>query len=129
LDSALSSKTDYGQWVFSASHCVLGIGSDDDNTCLNSEVALIAIVPHINLSTCLQINSMNGITNPSGAPPTESFDETSATFTGSYTATSDPELGEGANGTPLKKHPVGCFQNNSGTWANSYIFYSIIYTR
>jgi len=129
LDASLSSKQDYGQWVFSASHCVLGIGSDDNDLCIDSEVALIAIVPHITLPVCLQLNTMNGITNTSGAPPTESFDESSATFIGSYVAASDPELGEGATGVNLKKHSTGCFKNNSGSWNNSYIFYHVLLSR
>ena len=129
FDTSRPAKSDFGQWVFTASHCVLKIGSDDDDACNNSEVALIAIVPHINLTTCLQINTMNGITNPAGAPPEESYDETSAEFTGTYVATTDPELGETAAGIPLVKHTTGCFENTSGAWTGSYIYYNILLSR
>jgi hypothetical protein len=129
LDASLSARSDFGQWVFTASHCVLKIGSDDNNTCIDSEVALIAIVPHINLTTCLQINNLNNITNPLNSPPEESYDETAPEFTGDYTAITDPELGEGADGLPLEGHTTGCFQNTSGSWTNSYIFYHVLNAR
>lgn len=129
LDSSQLARSDFGQWVFTASHCVLGLGSDDNNTCINSEIALIAIVPHINLTTCLQINNLNNITNPSGVPPEESYDETAPTFSGTYTAITDPELGETASGLPLVGHTTGCFKNTSGVWTNSYIFYHVLIAR
>jgi type II secretory pathway pseudopilin PulG len=129
LDASQSARSDYGQWVFTGSHCVLGIGSDDNNACVDSEIALIAIVPHVNLSTCLQINNMNGIENPSGAPPTESYDDTAPEFTGTYTAIGDPELGETASGLPLVGQTTGCFKNTSGAWSNSYIFYHVLNAR
>ena len=129
LDSTQSARSDYGQWVFTASHCVLKIGSDDDDTCTDLEVALIAIVPHLNLTTCLQINNMNNITNPSGIPPEESYDETAPAFVGTYTAIADPELGEPASGLPLVGKTTGCFKNTSGSWSNSYVFYHILNAR
>lgn len=129
LDTSLSALADFGEWVFTASHCVLKVGSDDDNACVNSEIALIAIVPHINLSTCLQINNLNSINNPADAPPVESYDETAPEFTGTYTAIADPELGEGASGLPLVGHTTGCFQNNSGAWDESYVFYHVLNAR
>jgi type II secretory pathway pseudopilin PulG len=129
FDSNFSSDSDYGQWVFTASHCVLGLGSDDNDTCDDKEVALMAIVPHVNMAVCMQINELNGIENTGGAPPTEDFDETTDTFDGKFTATTDPELGEGATGANLIKHATGCFKNNSGSWANSYIFYHSLLIR
>lgn len=129
LDAGFSSRSDFGQWVFTASHCVLGLGSDDDDTCNDNEVALMAIVPHINLSVCQQLNELNGIQNTGGVPPTESFDETTDTFIGKFEATTDPELGEGATGANLIKHTTGCFKNTSGSWANSYIFYHTLIIR
>ena len=129
LDSSLSALSDYGQFVFTGGHCVLGLGSDDNSACTDSEVALLAVVPHVNLATCLQINQLMSITNPSGAPPEDSLDETAATFTGSYTAATDPELGEGASGSSLQKHTTGCLKNTSGAWTGSYIFYHMLITR
>lgn len=129
FDTNFSADSDFGQWVFTASHCILELGSDDNDTCEDEEVALMAIVPHINLAVCLRINDLNGIQNTGGAPPTESFDSTTPTFDGTLTAASDPELGEGATGTNLIKHATGCFQNTSGSWANSYIFYHALIIR
>ena len=129
LDSSLSARTDYGQWIIKGTQCVLGLGSDDNNTCTNSEAALIYAVPHINLSVCLQINNLNGVTNPSNAPPTEDFDNSVTPFTGSFAVYTDPELGEGVSGVELTTHTTACFKTTSGTWANSYIFYHVLYAR
>ena len=129
LDSSFSSDTDFGQWIFTASHCVLGLGSDDNDTCNDNELALMAIVPHVTLPICLQINELNGIDNTGGVPPTENFDDTTNSFIGKFEASSDPELGEGTSGVNLAKHATGCFQDTSGSWANSYIFYHILLER
>lgn len=129
LDASLSTRSDFGEWVFTGSHCVLKIGSDDDDTCIDTEVALISIVPHVNLTTCIQINNLNNITNPSGSPPEESFDETALEFVGTYTAITDPELGETASGLPLIGHTTGCFKNTTGSWTNSYVFYHVLNAR
>lgn len=129
LDTSFSSDTDYGQWVFTASHCVLGLGSDDNDACIDSEVALMALAPHISLPVCLQINEMNGIDNTGGVPPVESFDSTTDNFVGKFEADTDPELGEGGGGVNLIKHATGCFRDTSGGWTNSYIFYHILIER
>jgi|GEM_PF-1214940 len=128
FDSSQSGRSDYGQWVFTGTHCVLKIGSDENDACINSEIALIAIVPHISLPVCLQINSLNNITNLGGSPPEESYDESASAFTGSFTAITDPELGEGL-ASPLIKHTTGCLKNTSGSWADSYVFYHVLLAR
>lgn len=129
LDSSLSARTDYGQWIIKGTQCILGVGSDADDSCADNEVALIYAVPHINLAVCLQVNNLNEITNPSGAPPQEDFDNSATPFTGGFTAATDPEIGEGATGVELKTHATGCLQTTSGTWSNSYIFYHVLYAR
>lgn len=129
LDITFSSDADYGQWVFTATHCVLSLGSDDNDTCDDKEVALMAIVPTVTLPVCLQINELNGIVNTGDVPPSESFDSATATFTGQFQATSDPELGEGVTGINLEKHATGCFKNTSGSWANGYTFYHTLLVR
>jgi hypothetical protein len=129
FDSGFSSNSDYGQWVFTATHCVLGLRADDNITCDDNEVALMAIVPTVTLPVYLQINELNGIANTGGVPPSESFDSTTSTFTGRFQAASDPELGEGATGVNLMKHATGCFQNTSGSWNNGYTFYHTLLVR
>jgi hypothetical protein len=129
LDTTKSTRDDYGEWVFTATHCVLKIGSDDDNTCDDNEIALIAILPHVTQLFCTQVNNLNNIDNPGDLPPEESYDETVDEFVGTYAAFSDPELGEGVDGLPLAGHTTGCFKNTSGAWTNSYIFYQILYAR
>ncbi len=129
LDSSFSSDSDYGQWVFTATQCVLGLGSDDNDTCDDKEVALMAIVPTVTLAVCLQINELNSIENTGGVPPSEDFASATNTFKGTFEAATDPELGEGTTGVNLIKHATGCFQNSSGSWANGYTFYHALLIR
>ncbi len=129
LDGSLSAYSDYGQWVVTGTQCLLGLGSDNNDTCTNSELALIYSVPFVSLPVCLQINNLNNITNPSGAPPTEDFNSATTPFIGSFSVHTDPEIGEGATGVELKSVGTGCFQTTSGTWANSYVFYHVLYAR
>ena len=129
FDPIYSGDSDYQQWVFTSGFCVLGIGSDDDDTCDDKEVALMVVVPHINTSVCMQVNALNSIENPSGAPPSESMDGTLPTFDGEFDAVSDSEIGEGVTGVNLKKHATGCFKSDSGSWANSNVFYHILLAR
>lgn len=129
LDSTKSALTEYGDWVFKSSQCVLGVGSDDDSTCTDQEIALIALVPHIPLQVCLQINNLSNITNPSGAAPEEDIDDSATVFTGAFTAIASPEIGDYATGTGLVGHTAGCFQDVAGSWRDSYIFYQVLYGR
>lgn len=129
LDTTKSALTEYGDWTFRSSQCVLGVGSDDDSTCTDQEIALIAIVPHISLQVCLQINNLSNITNPSGAPPIEDIDDSATVFTGVFTAIASPEIGDNPGGTGLVSHAAGCFQDSGGSWRGSYIFYQVLYGR
>lgn len=130
LDSAASAQSDYGDWVFSGSQCVLGVGSDANNACVSSELALIVAVPFINTATCLQINNLVGVTNTSSTtPPTEDFDDATTTrFLGLFTPATDPEIGEGG-GSNLVGKPTGCYTDNAGTWSGYNVFYRVISPR
>lgn len=129
FDSNFSTDNDYEQWVFTSDFCVLGIGSDDDDSCDDKEVALMAVVPHISEAICIQVNALNNIDNPSGTPPSESIDGTATTFNGTYNAGSDAEIGEGPTGVNLKKHATGCLKSTSGSWTGSNVFYHILLAR
>jgi type II secretory pathway pseudopilin PulG len=126
-DTTKSALSDYGQWVFTGTQCILGVGSDDDSTCSNNELALIMVAPHIDLTICLQINTLNGITNPSNAPPVESFNDEASTFKGSFAVIGNAEIGSPA--TELVGHATGCFEAADGAWAGSYIFYHVLLAR
>lgn len=129
LDPTFSSQADYGEWIFTGGYCVLQLGSDDDDNCVDEEVALMAIVPFVSAAVCMQINDMNGIDNPSGAPPEESMSESAPTFVGTFTAASDPEIGEGSTGVNLAKHATGCFESDSGAWSGANVFYHVLFAR
>ncbi|MBP9049983.1 MAG: hypothetical protein KBF91_02045, partial [Alphaproteobacteria bacterium] len=94
----------------------------------NSE--LLLSLPHLREDICLAINDLLGITNPSGVPPQEDFDDDATGFDGTYAVgVSDPEIGEGASGVNLVRHASGCLKDNAGVWNGSYIFYHAILVR
>jgi type II secretory pathway pseudopilin PulG len=129
LDPSNSSKSDYGEWVFTGTQCVLGVGSDDDDHCDEHEVALILAAPHIRLEICRQINKLNGITNPTDEAPGEIFDSAAVAFKGTFTTSSATEIGDSTAGTGFVGHPTGCFKSESGSWSGSYVFYSVLLAR
>lgn len=131
LDTDQSALTDYGHWVFSAQQCVLEVGTGTTAApCTAGNTELLLSLPHIRKDICLAINDLVGISNASGEPPLEDFDDAATGFDGTYAASvSDPELGEGASGVNLIRHASGCLKDSAGVWTNSYIFYHAILVR
>ncbi|HRK97728.1 MAG TPA: hypothetical protein PLE43_04525 [Alphaproteobacteria bacterium] len=129
LDPSRSAKTQYGEWAFYGTQCILEVG-DGDTTCGDAEIDLMMNLPHIRRDICIEINNLNGITNPSGEPPTEEHNNSGLGFKGAYSVgTGDPEIGEGVSGAELIRHTTGCFKDNAGSWSGSYIFYHVLLVR
>ncbi|HNQ91656.1 MAG TPA: hypothetical protein PKI93_01860 [Alphaproteobacteria bacterium] len=126
LDSDQSAEADYGEWVYTSSQCILDVGSGD-TTCNDGNLDLMLVLPHIKKEICVEINNLNIVTNPSGAPPTEASSD--SPYTGTFSTAADPEIGEGASGSNLVKHATGCFQSTNAPWINSYLFYHVLLVR
>lgn len=129
LDSSNSAKNQYGEWVWNADQCLLGLGTGDTTCTDNSSAELLMLLPHIREEICLEINNLNGVTNPivAGSPTPPTDDQSGAGFTGTFT-TSNGILGQGTSNA-LENHATGCFKDQNGTWNNSFVFYHVILVR
>lgn len=79
-----------GDWYFPANVCVEDVGDGGSNCEVDGvdNEELIAVLPFIQRTICIEINNRLGITNPSGEPPAESGDgwtDAEVKFTGSFT--------------------------------------------
>lgn len=131
LDDTHTAKADYGEWSWKSSACVLEIGTGETTCSDTSESELMIMVPYINDAVCIQINRMNGITNPvvsgSEVPPSEAISGASK-YTGTF-STADNSIGDSGTGTALVRHATGCFSIGAGSWAGSNAFYHVILVR
>ncbi len=101
-------------------HQITGVGTDGAAGTVSANDIVFRLV-QISLKTCIAINDLVGVVNPSGAPPVFAFTGTSGSYTnGSLSGTailSSPEL----NG-----HPDFCMQGSSGT---AYAYYLALVER
>jgi hypothetical protein len=128
LDQTQSAQPDFGQWIFTGSTCVPGVGgghTDCDTNPNNYE--LVAYVPWLSRATCIQVNRKLGIGIADADPPQVTGDAWSASpeFTGTY--------GSGyalldAGGILFGKME-GCFQGNGTPPAGSYHYYRVLFPR
>ena len=127
LDTSLFSTNiaTNGYWYFDANHCIKNIGSDS-NTCLESEIELLAAVLHLQKNVCVAINNLIGIENPSGNPPIDASSHAS-TFRGAYGPSGHILLGNDAS--QLSGQKAGCYQDDIGISADAYIFYRALIIR
>lgn len=126
LDSDKVASAHYGDWVFNASQCVIGIG-DEQGTCTDdSEADLLIILPYLRRDVCLAINRLQHIDLYSNDAPEE--DLTGLGFVGNFSNT-DGAVGDVASGENLVKKTTGCLKDSGGDWGGSYVFYHVIFTR
>lgn len=126
LDSTQSANAHFGDWVWSATQCVIGIG-DEQGTCSDdSEADLLIILPYLRRDVCLAVNRLNGIDLYSNDAPEE--DLTGPGFIGSF-SNADGAVGDVASGENLVKKSTGCLKDSSGDWGGSYVFYHVIFAR
>lgn len=118
LDPSQSAGANFGQWVFSGSNAVTGIGT--------AAPELLVMLPWVTQTLCVEINDLLGVTNPGGVPPQDSGDaDVSTRFTGTYAASQsigggDPEI-EGQRS--------GCFEGAGAPAANTFHFFQVLIAR
>ena len=107
-------------WHFYGSNEIQNIGT----TCGAASCAdLVMLTDELSLGTCLALNNLVGVTNPSDAPPTDlGQDETR--YTGAFSFAQ--VIGNEAGGAALSGQKAGCFQNTSNS---KYTFYKVLIVR
>ena len=107
-------------WHFYADNAVQNIGV----TCAAASCAdLIMVADEIDVNVCKQLNTLLGVSNPSGNPPTESAMGTTR-FIGVYGAAET--IGDEAGSANLSGQKAGCFTN---TATGKYTFYKVLIAR
>ena len=117
----------YGVWQFPETMCVWGIGGYDANQSNCNTVgpqSIIAVAPFLTRDVCIQINTILGITNPSGVPPSYGV---AVNFNTWHGGTSGYPFSLGS-GTVFSGKTAGCFRdtNASSIGVNGYFYYQVL---
>ncbi len=125
----LSDSTHSDIWHVSTENRVYQFGCDDNN---NGCTELLLLAKNIPASVCLQINKIQGITNPSNDAPRQSEILEGSEFTGTYSATINSVFIGGTNALnespQVKDKSAGCVFE-FGSSQNIYHFYQILIPR
>ncbi len=125
----LSDSSHADSWHVSTENQVYQFGCDDAN---NSCTELLLLAKNIPKSVCLQINRVQGITNPSNDAPMQLEILEGSEYTGSYSATVNSSSIGGTNtvneSPQVKGKEAGCvFEFGSGQ--DTYFFYQVLISR
>ena len=116
-------------WFVSTGNRIGLMGCD---TASNACRDLTLLLKGITDETCLQINKLMNITNPSDAPPQQEEVEEGTAFTGSYSVNADNELLGGSNAVnespQVEAKEAGCVHEFGGG-ADDNFFYQILIAR
>lgn len=95
-------------YQFLSGNAVKGIGA----TCAAATCSdLMIVLANVKTTICLEINTLAGIPNPSGAPPIDSQLDTTHFFQGAMTYSQT--IGDEATSIGLAGQLYGCFLNNN----------------
>ncbi len=109
-------------YVFTAKNEIKDVGS----TCAaDACTELIMMLPSLKKDLCIAINTILGVDNPSGAPPTDSASDATP-FAGAATAVYADTLGDEAGSAALAGKTAGCFLDSG---SSKYTFYQVLQAR
>ncbi len=128
FDRTHSSEPWYGNWHFTSRNVISNAG----DTCPQDKCADLAIIlSFANKKTCLQINNLVKMQNPSGNPPAETSgiatNNDLLKFTGNYNFSAGIDMG-----SSLQEYTSGCVDpvNLYGTaFSNSYHIFYVLHAR
>lgn len=111
------------EWLISTGNRIGQQGCDDaDDSCRD----LVLLLKNIPDQMCIEINNVLGVTNPSGAPPTQEFIEEGDPFTGDFGVNSNNRLIGGTDATrespQLRGKEAGCLRQNGGGQNTNFYF-------
>lgn len=116
-------------WIFTAGNRVGGFGCDDNTNDCRELIMFIKDIPEL---LCLEINNIQKIPNPSGAPPKQQDFTEGTGFTGSFSADANNTLIGGSNpiteAPQLKNKEAGCLKEY-GNGQNNNFYYQVLLAR
>ncbi len=89
---------------------------------------LVLMIAILDQNTCKQINNSLGITNPSDAPPADSW-AGAVVYTGAYTGPNDATDSIGDIATGINRKTSGCINRTGGYGTSDNYFYQVLYAR
>ncbi|NBX66557.1 MAG: hypothetical protein EBQ96_06130 [Proteobacteria bacterium] len=89
---------------------------------------LVLMIAILDQNTCMQINNALKITNPSNAPPSDSW-AGATVYTGAFTGPNNAtdEIGDVA--TQIQRKTAGCINRTGGYGSDDNYFYQVLYAR
>lgn len=132
LDSANSSETYYGDWLFTGNTCIPNVGEGTDSDCddTTSNMELMIILPFITKNLCKHINSFVDAPTTSANPPVDADDawtDSSAEFTGTFGAAAHDIADDPI--ADLDNNYTGCFESSGTPASGTYHFYHVLKPR
>jgi hypothetical protein len=131
LDRTATAQPGWGNWLFTGSTCIPGIGTGDDATCNADPNALdmVAFLPYITLELCREVNvKMKVNLTNNGQPPVDqgnAWRPATPEYVGTYTT------GEALidTGNLLYGKDAACFEGGGTPPAGTYTFYMTLIHR
>lgn len=129
LNRALVGQPYYGDWLYTGTACVPGMGMGLDASCAGNadQLDLIAILPWLTRDICVELNKKLNIPQSNETPPQ---------LSGPGWGASPQYIGTFANGVALIDtgnvlfgHPEGCFEGAGTPPAGSYHYYRVLIQR
>ena len=130
LDNTFAGRAHYGDWLFTGTACVPGIGAGADDNCASSDnhLELLAILPYVRESLCRQANRLSEISNAQAAPPQDDGSAWAGSDTG-YTGAFENGQAIADSGQTLFYRTTGCFEGNGTPAADSYHIFHVLKAR
>lgn len=130
LDHHFSSEAYFGEWLYTGTACIPGLGAGHDTSCGGDtdQLELIAILPYLHKDICITLNKKLGVKLINNQPPQligSGWAGGDARFTGTY-ENGEPILD---SGYALYGQAEGCFEGNGTPPAGSYHYYRSIVSR
>ncbi len=129
LNRALSAQPSYGDWLYTGTACIPGMGMGNDSSCAGNpdQLELIAMLPWLTREVCVELNKKLGIAQTADTPPK---------LSGSGWGASPEYIGTFANGVALIDtgnvlfaQPEGCFEGAGTPPTGSYHYYRVLIQR
>jgi type II secretory pathway pseudopilin PulG len=126
-----TNSNDGSNWLFLGGNAVDGVTTTDDGACASGCIDLMAVLPHVGLNVCKQLNALAGVTAASTAPPVDTGDFNATTKIAGFNATAVGDDIDDA-GTVLQGRHTGCFEPTNVDGADdsgTYWFYHVLLVR
>lgn len=120
-----SYASDFQKYEYTGDYCIDDVGTGSGGSCADSNKEIIMALFFLRKDVCLALNSLLGISNPSGDAPTAA----STVLPGNpYNGTFPAAAANAADNTAFSGRKAGCVKNTAAA-PDFYVFYSVLAAR